>query len=562
MLTITQSARSWATVRWSREDTAGLMPYLIALAELPGTRVYVDGCMAEVPASAWFSSVWLECFVSRADNGWSAPRLDVSLWQSERPLFQHQRHGAAFLVGSGGGLLADQPGLGKTTTAIVAAETIARAENPRAARLIIAPGFTREVWRRELLATGAISNPSEFCAVKSRNPYDASFRPTEASWWFVHYDVAEAWASRLVTNARGRPVVAIVDEAHWIKNGRASRSKGTAAAAGTAVSRILLTGTPVANRPSELWHLLSVLDGATSWGSPVEFRQRYCGAHHDGYGWVDGLLPTNVDELQDRLERNYLRRTVDDAGIELPAFSRTVITADLADSDRHDHVEIIESLGGISTLLAAFERGAYGREVLRALSKLAKLTSAAKLRTTVDHVASLVDQDEAVVVFVHERATAAKIERMLDVEGVASRVWVATGEQSQSERDEIVARFQAGERDVLVTTYGAMREGVTLDRARNIVLHDLSWVPSDVIQAEKRIHRLSQRRSCVSTWVLAEDSFDTILARVILEKGRAIEAVVGDAAASAAAADVGLARFAGPSIEEEAERLLDAWTTI
>lgn len=559
-LTVTTSSRGWTTLRWLEADDARVVPCALDLARLPGAYVNLEYRSAEVSQSLWSSKLWREA-LSMAPLGWNEPRQASTTWRPHRPLFKHQEAGVEFLVRHGGGICADQMGLGKTTTAIVAAERMAQAESPHAARLIIAPGFTRDVWLRELLALGAITRPEQFCAVRSRNVFDPSFRPSEALWWFVHYEITNDWASRLVTNARGRPVVAIIDEAHWIKNGKSQRAKGTAVAAGSAACRILLSGTPLLNRPSELWSLLSVLDGPRSWGSPVEFRQRYCGAFHDGHGWQDGIMPTNQDELSERLSRRYLRRTVDEAGLDLPALSRQVYPVDQDDPAlRAEEQTLIQNVGGVSALLDALDRGAFGTEILRALSRLGKITSKLKLRSTAEHLRGLLAQGEPAVCFVHERMTAEQLGRSL-AEGPEPQAFVATGDVPQALRDVMVARFQAGERMALIATYGAMREGVTLHRARSVVLHDLSWRPADVLQAEARVHRIGQRRGCVSTWMMLADSFDTILARTLITKAQRIASTLGDSSAADALDEVGAAAFTGVSIDDEAQRLIAAYST-
>lgn len=570
-LTFSASSRGWTTLRWLEADDAQVVPLALDLSLIPGTFVNLEHRSAEVPQSAWGLPLWQQI---AAPLGWRSPMQPSSPWLPARRLYEHQRVGVEFLCRQGGGLLADQMGLGKTTTAIVSAERLAQAESPDSARLIVAPGFTRDVWLRELLALGAISRPEEFCAVRTRNPFDASFRPQEARWWFVHYDVAEDWASRLVTNARGRPVVAIVDEAHWIKNGKAKRSKGVAVAAGVAACRLLLSGTPLLNKPSELWHLLTVLDGPRSWGSPVEFRQRYCGAFHDGHGWQDSVMPTNQGELLDRVSRRYLRRTLDDAGMDLPELTRSVYEVDPEDRASIDAAFSELDRDQLHEILDALDRGAFGTEILRALSRLAKATSRAKIPQTVEYLRGLLEQGEQAVVFCHERATAQRIAALLgddtspgaarprwaespsDPRGESPWAFVATGDDPQERRDEVVSRFQAGERSVVCTTYGAMREGVTLHRARHVVLHDLAWRPADVLQAEARVHRIGQRRAATSTWMIVRDSFDTLLARALIRKGESIARTLGDHAAEQAFGQLRLDKYTGPGLDDEAQRLI------
>jgi len=175
---------------------------------------------------------------------------------SSLDLFRHQKLGAQeILEAPAGFLLADEMGLGKTRTSIAAAMSyLPFTKNKRV--LVIGPSFSREVWRSELLKMGAIKEPGDLCTIRTRNIEHRSF--IKAQWTFIHYDIAWAWRSGLIYDARLKPDIVILDEAHWIKNGRVQRAKGAAILSSHANLRIGLTGTPLDNRPSDLWHVLMV----------------------------------------------------------------------------------------------------------------------------------------------------------------------------------------------------------------------------------------------------------------------------------------------------------------
>ena len=132
----------------------------------------------------------------------------------------------------------------------------------------------------------------------------------------------------------------------------------------------------------------------------------------------------------------------------------------------------------------------------------------------------------------------------------------------QEVREQNIAGFQSTpfKRAALFATIDSLKEGVTLHKANHVVLHDLSWVPSDVLQAEARVHRIGQTRGCTSTWVLCEDSFDTIVARHVARKAREISEVLQDGAAEGAVDELNLTAVVGDtSMEDEARRLLQLW---
>jgi SNF2 family DNA or RNA helicase len=476
-------------------------------------------------------------------------------WKPKQPLYEHQEFGAMFIVENGGALLADDMGLGKTRTAIAAVERLSP-ERPnartgkKAPKLIIGPLFTRAVWIRELLSTGAATSEEDIAFFEGHDIANKPDNWMTASWWFIHYDIAAKWKPFFQMNARGVPSMAIIDEAHWVRNGRTARAKGTQMAAGTARRRLLLTGTPISNEPAELWFLLTLLDGPWTWGTPADFRKRYCGAYHDGYGLKDGF-PTNTEELSARLTGRYLRRTAEDIGMSMPELTREPYRVRLGADDyaamwKECDDAMASSGASPSELYAALMGVRKGNEVFKLLHELRQITSRAKVKSTVQVIQNLQEQGEAAVVFVWEKAMANKLAKA--VGGHALH-----GDVHQDERDAIVRRFQepTAKASILIATYGVLKEGVSLDRGRHVVLHDLPYVPGDLLQAEARVRRITQKRPCISTWMLVDQSFDDLVAKMLFEKADHIQQTLQIGEAKASLESLGLdGNVAGEALAE------------
>jgi hypothetical protein len=196
--------RGWAEVRWTEDEDLApeVVDALTRLSQLPGVELEPDFIMA--PRNVWSTVEWsrLRYHVDMQGAGrqpdgsyvWRirlpddrmlqppsmAPDVRTThppalcshpTWQPAQPLYEHQEDAVNFLTSHGGGLCADQMGLGKTRTAIVAAETLAQ-DAPERHRIIIAPKYTRDVWRRELLAVGAIEHADQFWFAEGQSPRD------------------------------------------------------------------------------------------------------------------------------------------------------------------------------------------------------------------------------------------------------------------------------------------------------------------------------------------------------------------------------------------------------
>jgi SWI/SNF-related matrix-associated actin-dependent regulator 1 of chromatin subfamily A len=500
---------------------------------------------------------------------WAPGRTHFSEPLSPPGLYPHQVEGVQTLYGNGGGLLCDEMGLGKSRTAAVAAHK--QCEHIMIDRivLIIGPKFTRDVWRAELEALGYLEDGgANFIALEGRDPTTAKSRLDTVrfrayakaqglggTWVFIHYDILPEWQGTIYSWGFG---ACILDEAHFAREGRNKRSKAVAAVMGAVPFRIALTGTPLVNKPAELWHLLTLVCGPGTWGHAMTFRTRYCGAMRDEYGLQDHA-PTHVDELRERMTGIYIRRTAASVGAAMVPFSRQTLTADLGAQE--EAYFTAESKVSLPELVRAVLEGRAGTDVLAQLGKLRKLTARAKIPTTVAYVNSLLEAGESVVVFSHERATAEAIfQKVASSWPDNADGFVVTGELPDDERVRLVEHFQregGHSPHVLCATYGALGVGVTLTAARYVVLHDLEWTFASVLQAEKRVHRLSSARGPVTAaWVIAEHTVDEIMAQILLMKAEYLSQTLGQRDALDAAAELDLKGIAG--LDDFEDRML-AW---
>lgn len=513
----TQST-DWYRVTWAVTREVAPEEWRDVLA-IPGVRYYPRAL--EIPRTAWGMPQIIDLCngIGVAPPTHVSKYASVGLWQPfQRPL-SHQPFVAQLLLSQHRVLLADQLGLGKTRSAIQAAETVRRhVYNGSRPVVVIGPLRTRAVWKKELLETGAIETLSEFCALRTRDFHDRCWNE-DAAYFFVHYDIVDAWWSKFQAL---RPCVAIVDEAHYVKSIASRRARNAAMIVQPSPFRLLLTGTPIDNEPKDLYSLLDLLNGSQTWGSRTDFRVRYCGARRETYGYTD-TEPTNVAELRSRMFPYFVRREVSDVEIELPPFARELVEVETPvgkERSYQQHTRLL-SQGQIHALVETIASGGMlGRDAIRTLGELRKLTSDAKLGATVELASDILAADGAVVVFTWQRSTATYLQQTLQPSRKA-----ITGEIPIEARDALVEGFQrAG--GVLVATYGALQDAVTLHRARAMICHDIDYLPRVMLQAEKRIHRIGQSRGCKVYWMVATKLFDRILLTALRRKSADTELIL------------------------------------
>lgn len=447
-----------------------------------------------------------------ASSAWNPSSTNWAPILPNRALYPHQREALTRALSRGALLLGDCPGLGKTTSGASIAQARLLA-SPNRSVLITAPSYLAGVWEDELQALGYLEPNERLWVARGIEPRTEACPWVGARWLFCHYDLLRFWRHALQHN---KLCAVIFDEAHMLKSSRSQRTRAARLAVSGSATRIVMTGTPVQNRLSEAHTLLSLTTGPQTWGSSVDFRRRYAGAFHNGYGWQDGT-PTHESELQERLDDVYLRRDTSVLETPLPSRTRQKI---LIPSD-NGHLQVVKQMlegYSLKDVLQALRRSQLGEGTIEWLTKLRKATSLGKLGSTAEHVSALLEQGDSVVVFTWERVTTTKLAGLLE----PGQAMTITGNDAQVHRDEIRSLWSSSpEPKALIATYGSLSTGVTLTKANHVVLHDLDFVPATMLQAEARVWRIGQKRPVQSWWCIAEDSLDPMIFRLVQRKAPA-----------------------------------------
>jgi SWI/SNF-related matrix-associated actin-dependent regulator of chromatin subfamily A-like protein 1 len=430
-------------------------------------------------------------------------------------LYAHQRSGVAFLLSRRRAILADDMGLGKTRQAIVAVREVV----PDGPYLVICPAGVRLNWRREI---HLVEPDGDVHVITGSGGWEPGHR-----WTVVNYDLL----GRLEEELHSVPWAGIVvDEAHYIKN-RSQRSArvlhllGVGAPANTAVARpaprvaYLLTGTPMASRPRDLFNLLKAVEHPLA-QSFYAYAIRYCAAHHNGYG-LDSTGASNLEELARIVSGVLLRRTKDEA-LDLPPKVRTWLPVEVntnravaLEARALDYLRDHPSRGGPTWVT-----------FLGMLNRARHALGMAKVPATAELVGDIIDAGHKVVVYSGYTGV---------VTGLAERFGAAavtvTGADTAARRQAAVDALQ---RDpsvrVLLGNIHAAGVGINLTAATHVLFNDLDWVPGNHWQAEDRIYRIGQTSTAFATYLYAPGTLDGYVAALLEEKARTIGVLEAEAA--------------------------------
>tara|TARA_R100000329_G_scaffold139053_3_gene120774 strand:- start:6452 stop:7777 length:1326 start_codon:yes stop_codon:yes gene_type:complete len=435
-------------------------------------------------------------------------------------LYEYQKKGVSFLKSRQRALLFDDMGLGKTVQAIKAADY----DYPI---LVVCPAFLRFNWESELKLWGyphpvsIIKKKKDFRLPVGKEAVIVSYAmlPLSSS---LNKLLSDAYTD---TNSDERKVTLIADEAHAVKNYKAKRTKNFRALAQRVISLDgvvwAMTGTPLMNKPDELWGLLKSIDlNKQSYRTWENFVRLFRGYKNQWNGWDWG---TPHPSAANGLKRVALGRRKRDVLPDLPAKTRGKIEVDISKPVRKmcdDMLSELQAHGIDIKDLAASQLKQKLKIEFENIAKIREAVARGKIPAMLDWIGAFEELGLPLVVFGQHRAA---------IEAIESRKgWgVITGSTPASKRNEYIKQFQNGELKGIAGTIGAMGTGVTLTKASHMLFVDLSWVPGDNLQAEDRICRIGQKFPCNYYILTAKHPMDTLVIDALMSKMSIINNSVG-----------------------------------
>jgi len=457
----------------------------------------------------------------------------------------YQAQGVAWYEAKNGRVLnADDMGLGKTLQTLAWLQLRKDSALPA---LVICPASLKINWAREALKFTEL----EPCLISGRDKKEFTVFPggSRHDIYIVNYDILSEKTKCTACGGKGRLFkggpkcrackgkgkivhahktlrelgikTLVLDEWHKLKNRTADRTIAVTELARGVTHVIGLSGTPIENRPMELYHTLSLID-KTVVPNYWTFAQRYCGAKHNGFGW-DFTGASNTDELHELLTRTIMiRRRKADVLKDLPPKTRSFIPLELTNRRAYAKAETDFRRWLQDTKGEDAAEWAYNAEALAKITVLRKLVVEGKMKQVLQWIKDFLDSGKKLVVFANHRAV---IDRIMDeFKNVAVRV---DGSVTGNKRQEAVDRFQHDDSvKLFVGNIKAAGVGLTLTAASDVAFLELPWTPTELDQAEDRCHRIGQTNAVNVYYLLAADTIDEEMAELLDEKREVIESVM------------------------------------
>ena len=403
-------------------------------------------------------------------------------------------------------LIADPPGLGKTLISLAWGALYPE----RRPVLIVCPATLKFNWQNEIVKHLG----KDSIILSGKKPY----KFPKHEYVIINYDILDAWKSEILKTIK--PPIIIFDEFHFCMNRKAIRTKAAVKLAKKVSHVIALTGTPINNRPVELFSQLSAID-ASIFPSFWDFGMNYCDAKNK-FGRWEFKGASRTKQLHRILtEKVMIRREKADVLTELPDKTRTSLPVSICMKEYNKaEADLIGWLKKTDPLKAARAKNA---EALAKIGYLKRLAAKGKIKEVVKWVKNFLDTtDEKILLFAvhHEVLDALK-------DAFGPEAVMLTGKTRASERAKSVDRFQNDPKiRVFVGGLKAAGVGLTLTAASTGCMVELGWTPAEHIQGEDRLHRLTQKNAVNWYYFLAKGTIEEPICDMIQAKQKVIEQVL------------------------------------
>lgn len=369
---------------------------------------------------------------------------------------------------------------------------------------------------------------NEFAGHTNYVPITPCFSSSKATYRFfpkggiyiLHFQALEKEAFRINILFRNERIGIIIDEAHFIKNPHSKAAVSLFGLGDMAKRRLILTGTPIPNRPYDLWSLCRFLQKDLLKGISFASLKRDLEIPRDGTKENFHLLRLKVENLRSVLSKNIVFIQKDNAGLKLPPKRLIYKSVYMDKKQRFLYNSYLGSQSSRLNLKFALsgknKNPRLKKNVLKKISDLLVISSCpsyldshfnyvtSKEKELLKLCKSLFKQNKQFIVWTFYQFTAKRLSSLLEDFNPSC----ISGATRTDVRNKIISTFKKGNCPVLIATMGSCKEGLNLQNASEAIFFDSSLRLDDISQAQDRIHRINQKKTCTMYFLQNKDSIE------------------------------------------------------
>lgn len=415
-------------------------------------------------------------------------------------------------------IIGDEPGLGKTLQSIGIVDTA----NAYPC-LVICPSSLKINWQREFEKFTDKSALVLDNSVRTTWPYLLKMGMHHVA--IVNYESLRkyfVWDIKGGKSFRLKDVVfcpqirmfrsVIIDESHRVKDPSAQQTIFTKGITTGKEWIILLSGTPVVNRPEDLVAQLSIMGRLQEFGGRTKFMADYCTDPKDKK--AEPAVPLSV--LSNQLYANcMIRREKAKVLPQLPDKTRVDLYVDISNAPEYNlaAADLAEYLRQYTECTDWEIRRKMRMEALVRFMTLRQLATLGKVAQAVDFIRTFLDSGKKLIVF-------CSLHEVVDALCKAfPRAVTVTGRDSASSKQVAVDSFQNNpDVQLIVCSIKAAGVGLTLTASSNVAFVELAWTYADCCQCEDRAHRIGQKDNVTCYYLLGRGTIDQTIYSLIHKK--------------------------------------------
>jgi SWI/SNF-related matrix-associated actin-dependent regulator 1 of chromatin subfamily A len=406
--------------------------------------------------------------------------------------------------------IGDEPGLGKTLQSIGIVDTAGAYPC-----LVVCPSSLKINWQREFEKFANVkalvldnATRTTWSYLLQMGMYQVAIVNYESLRKYFVWDIkSDGKAFRLKDVVFDNHIQlfrsVVIDECHRVKDPAAQQTIFTKGITSGKEYVIMLSGTPVVNKPDDLLAQLSIMDRLKEFGGRAQFCAQYSGED------------ANLSQLSDQLyERCMIRREKSKVLTQLPDKTRMDLYVEISNRTEYD--------------LAAADLAAYLREYTECTDReirrkmrmealvrfmtLRSLSAKGKVKQAIDFINTFLANGKPLIVFcsLHDI-----VDELLKAFPDAVTV---TGRDSMVDKQAAVDAFQSGEAQLIICSIKAAGVGLTLTASSNVAFCELPWTFADCCQCEDRAHRIGQKDNVTCYYLLGTGTIDNTLYNIIHKK--------------------------------------------
>lgn len=428
-------------------------------------------------------------------------------------LYNYQKLGVEFFVNSGGrGILADSPGVGKSAQALgyVVHENLKRT-------LVICPASVKFSWENEIKKWTKLKS---FIVEPKTKFSDISH---DVNIVIVNYDMLKKYFNELMKYGWN---CLIGDEIQYIKSSNAIRSKAFKVISKNIPKVIMLSGTPLLSAPIEMFNMLNIVDEKI-WNNWYSYAVKYCGGRQGQWGF-ETKGATRLEELKQKIEKYFLRRTKEEVLTELPSKNFINVPMELSKHDRDRYKMVEDNL----VKYLREHKNKKDKEIIKViqaeklvrLNFLREINTLGKISITKELINGFLDAKEKILVFSSFNSPLIELSNLYKENSV-----MIIGSTPVNKRGEIVKKFQE-DPNIKIFFGGTLSSGtgITLTAASNIIVMDYPWRPADIEQLINRAHRPGAIYECLNIYqIISKNSIDDFMQKLLKKKQEIIDQLIG-----------------------------------